>query len=84
MLFQMSHIFGIHDFVISILVVSRLANLNLISKFNLIKGSKCQVCVQFNQPCKPHKAAEARDLAPLDLIHSDLYEMNGILTKGVK
>jgi hypothetical protein len=26
--------------------VSRLANLNLISKFDLVKGSKCQVCVQ--------------------------------------
>jgi hypothetical protein len=58
--------------------VSRLANLNL------VKGSKCQVCVQFKQLRKPHKAAEARNLAPLDLIHSDLCEMNGILTKGGK
>jgi hypothetical protein len=40
--------------------------------------------VQSKQPCKPHKAAEARNLAPLDLIHFDLYEMNGILTKGGK
>jgi hypothetical protein len=64
--------------------VSRLANLNLILKFDLVKGSKCQVCVQSKQPCKPHKAAEARNLAPLDLIHSDLCEMNGILTKGAK
>jgi hypothetical protein len=64
--------------------VSRLANLNLISKFDLVKGSKCQVCVQSKQPRKPHKAMEARNLAPLDLIHSDLCEMNGILTKGGK
>jgi hypothetical protein len=28
--------------------------------------------------------AEARDLAPLELIHSDLCEMNGVLTKGGK
>jgi hypothetical protein len=64
--------------------VLRLANLNLISKFDLVKGSKCQVCVQSNQPRKPHKAAEARNLAPLDLIHSDLCEMDRILTKGGK
>jgi hypothetical protein len=62
--------------------VSWLANLNVIPKFDLVKGSKCQVCVQSKQPRKPHKAAEARNLAPLDLIHSDLCEMNGILTKG--
>jgi transposase InsO family protein len=64
--------------------VLRLANSNLIPNFDLIKGSKCQVCVQPKQPRKPHKAAEARNLAPLDLIHSDLCEMNGILTKGGK
>jgi hypothetical protein len=49
--------------------VSQLANLNLITKFNLVKGSKCQVYVQSKQPRKPHKAVEARNLAPLDLIH---------------
>jgi hypothetical protein len=64
--------------------VSRLANLNLIPKIDLVKGSKCQVCVQFKQPRKPHKAAEARNLAPLDLIHSGLCETNVILTKGGK
>jgi hypothetical protein len=64
--------------------VSQLANLNLIPKFDLVKGSKCQVCVQSKQPRKPHKAMEARNLAPLDLIHSDLCEMNRILTKGGK
>jgi transposase InsO family protein len=61
-----------------------LENLNLIPKIDLVKGSKCQVCVQSKQPRKPHKATEARNLAPLDLIHSDLCEMNGILTKGGK
>ena len=38
--------------------------------------------MQSKQPRKPHKAAEARNLAPLELIHSDLCEMNGELTKG--
>ena len=62
----------------------RLANINLIPKFNLVKKSKCHVCVESKQPRKPHKAAEARSLAPLELVHSDLCEMNGILTKGGK
>jgi hypothetical protein len=37
--------------------VSRLANLILFLKFDLVNGSKCQVCLQSKQPCKPHKAA---------------------------
>ena len=56
-----------------------LANLNLIPKFNLVKKSKCHVYVESKQTRKPHKAAELRNLAPLELIHSDLCEMNGIL-----
>jgi hypothetical protein len=39
------------------------------------------VCVQSKQPRKPREAAEARNLVPLDLIHSDLCEINEILTK---
>jgi hypothetical protein len=56
----------------------RLAHLNLIPKFNLVKKSKSHVCVESKQPRKPHKAAEARNLAPLELVHSDLCKMNGI------
>jgi hypothetical protein len=48
-----------------------LANLSLIPKFTLVNSSKCHVCVESKQPRKPHKVAEARDLAPLELIHSD-------------
>jgi hypothetical protein len=62
----------------------RLANMNLILKFNVVKGSKCHMCVQSKQPRKPHKAAEARNLAPLELLHSDLCKMNGDLTKDGK
>jgi hypothetical protein len=58
--------------------------MNIIPKFAIVKKSKCQVCVQAKQPRKSHKTAEARDLAPLELIHSDLCEMNGELTKGGK
>ena len=41
--------------------------------------------MQAKQPRKPFKGLEEkRDLAPLDLIHSDLCEMNGLLTRGGK
>jgi hypothetical protein len=64
--------------------MTQLANLSLTLKFTLVKGFKCHVCVKSKQPHKPHKVAEARDLTPLELIHSDLCEMNGELTKGGK
>ena len=64
--------------------MTRLANMSLIPKFNNVKGSRCQVCVQAKQPRKSHTTAKVRNLAPLELIHSDLCEMNGVLTKGGK
>ena len=42
------------------------------------------MCVQAKQPRKSPVTAETRNLAPLELIHSDLCEMNGVLTKGGK
>jgi hypothetical protein len=62
--------------------MSRLSSLNLIPNLSIVKGSKCQSYVQFKQPQKPHKTAEDRHLAPLELRHSDIYEMNSVLTEG--
>jgi hypothetical protein len=64
--------------------MSRLATMSLILNITIVKGSKCHSCVQSKQPRKPPKAAEKRHLAPLELIHSDLCEMNGVSTKGGK
>jgi hypothetical protein len=64
--------------------MTRLSKLDLIPKFTYAKGSKCLACVQAKQPRKSHTTAEVRNLAPLELIHSDLCEMNGVLTKGGK
>jgi hypothetical protein len=61
--------------------ISRLSSLNLIPNLSIIKGSKCQSCVQFKRPQKPHKIVEERHLTPLELIHSDICEMNGVLTE---
>jgi transposase InsO family protein len=60
----------------------RLSSLNLIPNLSIIKGSKYQSCVQSMQPRKPHKAAKERHLTPLELIHSDICEINGVLTEG--
>jgi transposase InsO family protein len=38
--------------------------------------------VQYKQSQKPHKAAKERHLAPLELIYSNIYEMNDVLTEG--
>jgi hypothetical protein len=38
--------------------------------------------VKAKQLRKPFKSMEEKSLAPLELIHSDLCEMNGILTRG--
>jgi hypothetical protein len=62
--------------------MSQLSSLNLIPSLSIVKGSKCQSCVQSKQPQKPHKATEERHLTPLELIHSDIFEINGVLTKG--
>jgi hypothetical protein len=44
---------------------SRLSSMNLILNLSIVKGSKCQSCVQSKQPQKPYKAAKERYLAPL-------------------
>jgi hypothetical protein len=64
--------------------MSRLSTMSLIPNITIVKDSKCHSCVLSKQPRKPHKAAEERHLAPLELIHSDLCEMNVVLTKGGK
>jgi hypothetical protein len=64
--------------------IIHLSKLNLIPKIPIVRRSKCHACVQAKQPRKPFKSMEEKNLAPLDLIHSDLCEMNGILTKGGK
>jgi hypothetical protein len=64
--------------------IIRLSKLNLIPKIPFIRRSKCHACVQAKQPRKPFKSMEEKSLAPLDLIHSDLCEINEILTRAWK
>jgi hypothetical protein len=64
--------------------IIQLSRLNLIPKIPVVRRSKCHACVQAKQPRKPFKSVEDTSLAPLDLIHSDLCEMNGILMRAAK
>lgn len=60
--------------------ISRMMSLDLIPKHDT-RGIKCEICVQAKQPRKPFKSVD-RDSSMLELVHSDICEMNGILTKG--
>jgi hypothetical protein len=64
--------------------IIRLSKLNLIPKIPVARRSKCHACVQAKQPRKPFKSMEEKSLASPELIHSDLCEMDKILTKGEK
>jgi hypothetical protein len=64
--------------------IIHLSKVNLILEIPVVRRSKCHACVQAKQPRKPFKSVEEKSLAPLELIHSNLCEMNGILTKGKK
>jgi hypothetical protein len=48
-----------------------MSSLNLILNLSIVKGSKCQSCVQTKQP--------RRHLTPLECIHSDICKMNDVL-----
>jgi hypothetical protein len=64
--------------------IIQLSRLDLILKKSVVRRSKCHACVQAKQSRKPFKSVEDKSLATLDLIHSDLCEMNGILTRAAK
>ena len=64
--------------------ISRMSRMSLIPIVSYEKGKKCEVCVQVKQPRKPFLSVQFRSTAPLELVHSDICEMNGIITKGGK
>jgi hypothetical protein len=64
--------------------IKRLSDMSLIPEYKHVKGVKCGICVQAKQPRKPFHTIEGRSTTPLELIHSDVCEMNGIITKGGK
>uniref|UniRef100_I1R0C7 Integrase catalytic domain-containing protein n=1 Tax=Oryza glaberrima TaxID=4538 RepID=I1R0C7_ORYGL len=65
-------------------LMSRLSSMRLIPKFSIVKGSKCYSCVQPKQPRKPHKAAEERNLAPLELLKIYKAEVENQLDRKIK
>ena len=51
--------------------MTHLSSMSLVPNFSIVKGSKCQACVQAKQPRKPHKAVDEWCMTLLELIHSD-------------
>ena len=56
---------------------------NGLISYDKSSNSKCEVCIQAKMSKKPFPTAQ-RDSQILDLIHSDICELNGILTRGGK
>ncbi|KAL2232101.1 UNVERIFIED_CONTAM: Retrovirus-related Pol polyprotein from transposon TNT 1-94 [Sesamum indicum] len=63
--------------------IKRMMNLNLIPSQNIERNHKCQVCVEAKQVRKPYQSIE-RDSEILDLVHTDICEFNGVLTRDHK
>jgi len=60
--------------------LKNMMNLELIPKYAIEKKSKCQVCVTAKQTRKPFHNV-VRDSEVLDLVHTDICEFGGVLTK---
>ena len=58
-------------------------NLNLIPKSSFDTTSKCEICVQGKHVRTPFHSI-TRNSEPLELIHSDVYDSNRVLTRGGK
>ncbi|KAK1378365.1 hypothetical protein POM88_025109 [Heracleum sosnowskyi] len=63
--------------------LKNMMNLELIPKYAIEKKSKCQVCVTAKQTRKPFHNV-VRDSGVLDLVHTDICEFGGMLTKDNK
>ena len=58
-------------------------NLDLIQKFEINSKTKCEIYVQAKQPRKPFKSVETKTKL-LELIHSDMCDLNNIITREGK
>ena len=63
--------------------LKRMMNLKLIPNYAIDNSKRCDICVQAKQLKKPFKSV-VRDSEILDLVHSDICEFNGILTRDHK
>jgi hypothetical protein len=63
--------------------ISNLCHLGLIPKLNLNEVNKCEFCSQAKITKSSHKSV-IRESEPMDLIHSDICELDGTLTRNNK
>ena len=64
-------------------IISNMSNLGLIPKLSLNDFHKCEFCSQAKITKTSHKSV-IRESEPLDLIHSDICELDGTLTRNGK
>ena len=63
--------------------LKRLINMNLLPSFSIDFKHKCEVCVEAKMAKPPFHSIE-RNIEPLDLIHSDICDLNFVQTRGGK
>ena len=64
-------------------IIKNMSNIGLIPKMSENDFEKCDFCSQAKITKKPHKSI-TRESEPLDLIHSDICELDGTLTRNGK
>jgi len=62
-------------------IIHNMSNLDIIPKLSLTDFDKCESCSKAKITKKPHKSVD-RMSEPLDLIHSDICELDGTLTRN--
>jgi hypothetical protein len=63
--------------------ISNLSHLGLIPKLNFNEVEKCEFCSQAKITKSSHKSV-TREFEPMNLIHSDICELDGTLTRNNK
>ena len=61
-------------------IIQNMSTLDMIPKMTESESDKCEFCTQAKITKKPHKSVD-RESEPLDLIHSDICELDGTLTR---
>lgn len=59
-------------------------SLNLLPNISLDVPDKCEVCTESKFVKKPYKSVTKREIAPVELIHTDLADFKNLESRGGK
>ena len=65
-------------------IIKNMSSLGLLPKLSLNDFEKCEFCSQAKITKAPHKTVIGKETEPLDLVHSDICELDGTLTRNGK